>query len=242
MSILEKLSVKPFSIIGHRGAAGKAPENTLKGIEEAIDAGVDIVEVDVRSTKDDKLIVLHDKDFKRIAGIEVEAKSVDYDWIAKNVSIEGEKIPTLEDVLELLEERSVGLFIEIKEPETTGKAIELVEKHKCIDRVAIISFHDDALTIARKLSPEIVTGLIYAKPPGRVLDALSLGAKIVLPQYRIATEKSIDFAHKRSLKVVAWTVNEKEEAFRLYKAGIDGIASDVPDEMIDLRRELLSSK
>lgn len=69
MEILEKLSIKPFSIVGHRGAAGRLPENTLRAFQFAIEAGADVVECDVRRTKDGKLILLHDKDFKRVAGV-----------------------------------------------------------------------------------------------------------------------------------------------------------------------------
>jgi glycerophosphoryl diester phosphodiesterase len=237
MNIIEKLSVKPFSIIGHRGAAGRAPENTLKSVNYAISVGVDIVEVDVRATKSGELVVLHDPDFKRLAGVDVSVRSVDYNWIRNNILISGEKIPLLEEVLEVVKDK-VGLFIEIKEPDTTIKVIELVKNYSIIDQVAIISFYDEALATAKRIEPKITTGLIYAQPPGRVLDAVKLRAKIVLPHHKITSDKSTNFAHKYGLKVITWTINSREEALRALKIGVDGIATDLPDELIKLRSEL----
>jgi glycerophosphoryl diester phosphodiesterase len=86
-----------------------------------------------------------------------------------------------------------------------------------------------------------VTGLIYAQPPGRVLDAVRLGARVVLPHYRITSEKSISYAHRYSLKVVAWTVNSRVDAVRLVESGVDGLATDTPDELVELRSELRAS-
>ncbi|MFZ8783584.1 MAG: glycerophosphodiester phosphodiesterase [Desulfurococcaceae archaeon] len=90
-------------------------------------------------------------------------------------------------------------------------------------------------------NPRIVTGLIYAQPPGRVLDAVRLGARVVLPHYRITSEKSISYAHRYGLKVVAWTVNSRVDAVRLVESGVDGLATDTPDELVELRSELRAS-
>lgn len=242
MNIIEKLSVKPFSVIGHRGAAGRAPENTLKSIEYAVNVGVDVVEIDVRATRDGVIIVLHDPDFKRVSGLDIAARSVDYKWIKENIRVRGEPIPVLGDVLELVKSSGVGLFIEVKEPDTTSSVLELVEKYNVVNQVAIISFHDEALATVRRLNPEVVTGLIYAQPPGRVLDAVKLGARVILPHYKLATERSISFAHRYELKVVAWTINTRNEALKLVRIGVDGLASDLPDELVKLRNELVLSK
>jgi glycerophosphoryl diester phosphodiesterase len=237
MGIIEKLAVKPFSVIGHRGAAGRAPENTLKSVNYAISVGVDIVEVDVRATKRGELVVFHDPDFKRLVGVDISVRSVDYEWVKNNILISGESVPLLEEVLEVVKGK-VGLFIEIKEPDTTTRVIELVRSYGVIDQVAIISFYDEALVTAKRVEPRVVTGLIYAQPPGRVLDAVKIGAKIVLPHYRIISEKSTNFAHKYGLKVVTWTINNREDALRALKVGVDGIATDLPDELVKLRSEL----
>jgi glycerophosphoryl diester phosphodiesterase len=239
ISILERLSIKPFSIIGHRGAAGRLPENTLRSISYAINVGVDIVEVDVRATRDNVLVVFHDADFKRLADVDVPVRSVEYSWIKSSILINGEHVPLLEEVIDVVKDK-VGLFIEIKEPDTTKGVIELVRSSGILEQVAIISFYDEALITAKRLEPRVVTGLIYAQPPGRVLDAVKLGAKIVLPQYKITSEKSINLAHKYNLRVVAWTINSRVEALRLVRAGVNGLATDLPDELVKFRSELMT--
>ena len=135
----------------------------------------------------------------------------------------------------------VGLFIEIKEPETTDRVVELVVKHGMAGDVAIISFYDEALKRVKELRPEITTGLIYFKPPGRIFDAKKLGASIALPRYNIASEKANRLAHRLGLKVVVWTVNDEELAREMVRRGVDGIASDYPDMLIGLRRRLSGS-
>jgi glycerophosphoryl diester phosphodiesterase len=236
--ILERLSVRPFAVVGHRGAAGRAPENTLRAVEYAIRVGVDVVEVDVRATGDSKLVVLHDPDFKRLAGLDIPVGGVDYGWIRENVRVGGEPVPLLEEVLELVRGADVGLFIEIKEPPTVGRVVELVRRYGLVGRVAIVSFHDEALVRAGELEPGVALGLIYSQPPGRVLDAARLGARVVLPHHRLATRRAVDLAHRYGLRVVAWTVNDRGRALELVGEGVDGLASDVPDEMVKLRSEL----
>lgn len=233
--MLNTLNRKPFAVIGHRGAAGLEPENTIRSIRRAIDIGVDIVEVDVRSTKDGHLILLHDEDFNRIAGIDVKARDISLQD-AKNMRIKGEPIATLEEAIITIDS-SVGLFIEIKEPEITESIIDLVKDYSAEKWSAIISFYDDALVRARKKSASIITGLIYFKPPGRVFDAKNLGAKIVLPRYPLATKKANAMAHKLGLYVVAWTVNKIEVARKLLEANVDGIASDYPDKLVQFRNQ-----
>jgi Glycerophosphoryl diester phosphodiesterase len=69
-------------------------------------------------------------------------------------------------------------------------------------------------------------GLLYAKPPGRVVDAKKLGCQIALPRYTLATERAIALAHRLGLYVVAWTVNDPATAAELWRRGVDGIATD----------------
>ncbi len=236
MGILDRLSIKPFTVVSHRTAAGVKPENSISGIEYSIMVGADIVEMDVRSTRDGVLILFHDEDMARLFNIEKRIRDVSYEWLNKNVTLSsGEPVPTLEEALEKGRGR-IGFFIEVKEPDTTRDVVEtLLEKADPRD-AAIISFYDEALTTASKTYPDITTGLIYFKPPGRIFDAKKLGARIVLPQYRIATVKANKLAHRLKLKVVAWTVNDEETAVRAVERGVDGVATDYPEKLVRLRR------
>ena len=68
------------------------------------------------------------------------------------------------------------------------------------------------------------------------------GARVILPHFRLATGRTLGFAHRYELKVVAWTVNSRKDALRLVEAGVDGLASDIPGELVELRKELQLSK
>ncbi len=237
MKIKQLLNKKPFGIVGHRGARGVKPENTIAAIEYGINAGVDIVEVDVRRTKDGKLILLHDPDFKRFTGRAIKPEELDLKFIKENITIDGEPVATLDEALETVDGR-VGMFIEIKEPITTDDVLASVLRHKALEWVAIISFYDKALTTSKQLLPSITTGLIYMKPPGRIFDAKKLGADFVLPYWKIATAKANYTAHKLGLKVVVWTINDEETAMKMIERKADVMATDYPDLLVELRNRL----
>ncbi|WP_457621168.1 glycerophosphodiester phosphodiesterase [Persephonella sp.] len=236
MNILELLSKKPFSVIGHRGAKGRKPENTISAIEFAIDCGVDVVEIDIRSTRDGELILLHDPDFKRVSGKDISPSQLDYRFIKENITIHGEPVATLNEAIEAVKNR-VGLFVEIKEVETVEKTVETIKKFRCEDQTAVISFYEEAISKVKKLLPEITTGLIYADPPGKIIEAKKLKAGIVLPGYWLATEKAVDFAHRMGLKVVSWVVNDEEHLKIAVSRKIDAIATDYPDLIVKLREK-----
>ena len=237
MKIKELLTKKPFGIVGHRGARGVKPENTISAIEYGINAGVDIVEIDVRRTKDGKLILLHDLDFKRFTGRAIKPSELELEFIKENIKIDGEPVATLDEALEFVNGKA-GIFIEIKEPITTDDVLALILKHNALSWTAVISFYDEALKTAKQLLPSITTGLIYMKPPGRIFDAKKLEADFVLPYYKIATEKANYTAHKLGLQVVVWTINDEETALEMLKRKADVMATDYPQMLVKLRNSL----
>ena len=241
--VISFLSRKPFSIIGHRGAKGLGLdyENTLKGISYALNLGVDLVEVDVRLSKDKVPIILHDEDFGRVANVSLKPRDMLYDEIKLKIRIGGtEPVPSLREVLECVNGQS-GLFIEIKEPEAVNPVLNVLKEYKYPEWVAIVSFHEEVLEKIAYMKPEIVTGLIYAKPPGKIVEAKKLKAKIVLPHFRLATAKAVAFAHKLKLKVVAWTVNEPGQIIKLAVNKVDAIATDYPKTALEVRKKIVTS-
>jgi glycerophosphoryl diester phosphodiesterase len=236
MNILEAISKKPFSVVGHRGAKGRKPENTISAIKFAIDSGADIVEVDVRSTKDGELILLHDPDFKRVSGKDVSPSQLDLIEIKRGITVYGEPVATLEEAIITVKDK-VGLFVEIKEKNTVENVLNKIKKFRYEKQTAVISFYEDAIFEAKKLNPDITTGLIYSEPPGKIIEAKKLGADIVLPGYWLATEKAVRFAHKMSLKVVSWVVNDEEHLKQAFSRKIDAVATDYPDMIVKLREK-----
>ncbi len=233
VSVLEALRRKPFSVVGHRGAAGLAPENTLAAIRAGMDVGADAVEVDVQVTADGVPILSHDDNLKRVAGVDVNVRRSRFSDL-RRVSVGGEPIPSLEEALRFVDGR-VAVLVEVKHPEDTGRVVEVIRSVGARAWTALISFYDEAVREARRLDHALVTGLIYARPPGRIVDAARLGCRIVLPKYTLATPKAVTLAHRFRLTVVAWTVNDTGPVRRLVEAGVEAIASDRPDILVRVR-------
>ncbi|MCS7262190.1 MAG: glycerophosphodiester phosphodiesterase [Aquificaceae bacterium] len=217
MLVLNKLS--KGALIGHRGLPAQAKENTLQSVQRALEAGADIVEVDIQRTKDGVLVLSHDENLKRVFGVDVNLRDASWEELKE---LTGGELPRLEEVLELVAGRA-GLFLEVKHPEDALPALEQVNQRRAQDWVAIISFHPEAV---EPLKGKVVTGLVYAKPPGLIPEAKELGCSLVLPRYNLATQKAVDFAHRLRLFVVAWTVNDPEKAKELFQRGVDGVATD----------------
>jgi len=231
--VLRALLRRPFSIVGHRGAAGLAPENTIKALEKAIEVGADLAEFDVQVTADGVPVVVHDENLERLTGRRINVREIRVHEL-RDIRVQGEPIPTLEELLAKCDAR-IPLLIEVKHPEDTGRVIDVIRGIGGLEWCSIISFWDEALRTARSLEPRMVTGLIYAKPPGRIIEARRLGCRIVLPHYRLATIRANALAHRLGLIVVAWTVNDVDTALRLVKSGVDAIATDYPDKLAGLR-------
>ena len=234
--IMERLSRRPFAVVSHRGARGLAPENTLAGLEAAVKAGADIAEFDVQVTADGVLVAAHDPVIVVDGGARVDVRASSLEELSR-YTVGGEKIPTIEEVVEAARGR-IGLFLEVKEPGDAGPLVRLLERLGAASYVAVISFEEEAIRTVKRLQPGIACGIVYFRPPGKILDCKRMGCEIVLPRYPLATEKAVALAHRLGLKVVAWTVNSLDWARRLYERRVDAIATDRPDLLARLRDEL----
>jgi glycerophosphoryl diester phosphodiesterase len=229
--VLEKIKRKPFGVVAHRGGIEKYPENTVAAISYAVELGVDVVEVDVRPTKDGELILLHDPDFERVAGVKARPEELTMEEIGK-IKIDAQPVATLEEALRVIGGKC-ALFVEIKEPKTTQKAIEIIQKAGAGEWAAIISFWEEAVIGAKEAS--LAAGLVYSRPPGKIKEAKEIGADFVLPKYTIATQKANRFAHALGLPVVVWTVNDAQKAQEMVERGADAIATDYPSVLLKMR-------
>ena len=218
--------------IGHRGARAYAPENTLASFGKAIEIGVDAVELDVRKTKDNKIVIIHDADVKRTTNGEGLVSELTLKEI-KNLSADGEKIPTLEETLDFLDKK-VKVFVELKETGIEEQVLSIVHAKSLEKNVVITSFLEDALKKIRELDKGVETGLIYAKHKNPIKAALELKANYLFALYRFTHTANVQKAHDNGLKVIVWTINNPEEVEEYAKKGVDGIASDKPDILMSV--------
>ncbi|PVX25309.1 MAG: glycerophosphodiester phosphodiesterase [Candidatus Bathyarchaeum sp.] len=214
--------------IGHRGAKAYEPENTLVSFQRAMEFGANAVELDVRKTKDNELVVIHNADVDKTTNGTGAVAELTLAAIQKLVTDKNQKIPTFEEALASIGSQ-VKILVELKETGYEDAVLDVISKKGLIDNVIIISFHEDALRKIRELNKEIETGLVYVRHKNPVQSALSLKASYLLPLYRFTHSANVKKAHENGLKVIVWTINTKEEVAEYVKKGVDGIASDRPD-------------
>jgi glycerophosphoryl diester phosphodiesterase len=214
--------------IGHRGARAYEPENTLRSYKKALEIGVDAVELDVRKTKDNQLVVIHDADIKKTTNGKGLVSELTLKQIKEFSTEKDEKIPTLKEALDFLDKK-VKILIELKEEGVEEKVLSAVHENGLQKNVIIVSFIENALRKVRELDKEVETGLIYAKHKNPVRSALDLKAQYLVAFYRFTHTANVQKAHENGLKVIVWTVNKPEDVAEYVKKGVDGIASDKPD-------------
>lgn len=233
-------------IIAHRGASGVAPENTLAAVQKALDAGADIVEIDVHFSKDKKIIVMHDasvirttegeKDLEQMTLEEI--KSLDAgSWFSADYA--GEQVPQLEEVLSLIQGQAI-LLIEIKKGRNgryeglEQAVIDVVDSAQARDKVIIQSFEYETVQQVQQLAPSIEVHQLVTAAGG--LDEYT-GIAAINPYYRTLTHRFIRQAHERGLKVFTYTVNSEKEMKKCMRGRVDGIITNYPGRLVELLKE-----
>jgi len=231
-------SIQPIddlTVAAHRGAAGRAPENTMASIKAAIEDGTDWVEIDVQETVDGQVVVVHDSDFMKLAGVDLKVwdgtleqiRTLDVgSWFAPEFA--DQRVPTLIDVLQESKGKA-QVVIELKyyghDQQLEQRVIDIVEQLDMVDQTAIMSLKYDAVQKVRKLRPGWEVGLLSAQVIGNMskldVDFLAVNMAMATPAF-IRTNQA---AGKR---VFVWTVNDKMSMFRMMSLGVDGIITDEP--------------
>jgi glycerophosphoryl diester phosphodiesterase len=251
----------PILVHGHRGARAVRPENTLPAFEYAIQAGADVLELDLAVTKDNFLVVSHDPALPAAlctggSGTRViremtlaELRTWDCGATAnpqypKQQPVPGTRVPTLDDVLALAPRGSFHFNIETKisaaapqytpAPEEFARlVVDAIRRHKLESRSIIQSFDFRTLRAARKIAPEIRRAALYMGPP-RDLIAMTREAEatILAPHFSLVTKSVVEEAHAAGFQVVPWTPNEAAQWDKLIDAGVDAIISDDPAALL----------
>ena len=226
------LKKKDILIIGHKGASAIAPENTLKAFKKAIELKADMVEFDIHKTKDGEIVIIHDLDTLSTTGVQGLIKDMTLEEIKKLDAGEGEKIPTLLELIKVAKEK-VGLQIEIKSSGLLEKLIKLLKEVNLVNTSIVSSFAFGELVKLKNLEPKIKLGLLLSADlvqvrqiKRNILKAVDKKFYAIHPHYSVADKEIVDFAHDNNLKVNVWTVNDKDVMERLIEIGVDGIITD----------------
>ncbi len=224
---------REFTVIGHRGARGHAPENTLLGFDAAMCLGAHWVEFDVQ-LHEGELLLMHDLRLERTTNGKGRLDEHSFAQLRTLDAGKGQQIPTLQEALALIDQR-IGVNIELKTWGGTGAAVanvlrEVVAQGWPLDKIQVSSFHLPELYEFHDLAPEIPIGVLLCGVP---LDwascATELGANSLNISDEFVDERIIADAHSRDLKVFVYTVNHPDEIARMKAIGVDGIFTDYPD-------------
>jgi glycerophosphoryl diester phosphodiesterase len=245
-------------IVAHRGASGHAPEITLEACRMALQLKADFLEVDVHQTYDGVIVGIHDPDVSRttngsgrIADLSLsELKRLDAgSWFNQNhpkkarPEFIGLQIPTLQEIIDLIRDSQIGIYIEIKNPELYPPDFEstlanLIQRNQFEDRTLFLSFSLQSLTKTKGINPSIPTALLISDPAeDPIQTALAIRADEMAIRYNLATPDLIRAAHVSGLSVSVWTVNEPADLLRMIHCGADRIITNYPDRLATLLRK-----
>jgi glycerophosphoryl diester phosphodiesterase len=243
--------------VAHRGASERAPENTLAAVRKAIQADSDYVGIDVRRTRNDKLVLMHDKTLDRTTNVEKvyprrdpwrvsqfslrEIRRLDAgNWWSSSYS--GARVPSLADVLRRLDKSRTGAFLEVKDPRAgTGRLV-----HRAIrrytgwlrpgqrDRLVVQSFNKRWVRTYHRKHPAVQTSVLGDVAPGRMhryswADSVNMPYGDVLRRPRL-----VRAAHRHGLEVAVHTVNGRRTMRKVIRKGVDAVSTDRPGRLNDV--------
>ena len=221
--------------IGHRGAMGHEPENTLRSIRKALALGVDAVEIDVHNVENN-LVVIHDRNLSRTTNGTGYLEQQNLAYLRSLDAGKGEKIPTLQEVLETIN-RQVMINIELK-GDNTAKLVanmiqEYVQRGWSYQNFVVSSFNHYELNQVKSICPAIKIGLLlYGIPWGYLKIAQQLEASIVIASLDFVTQKLITSVHQQDLPVWVYTVNQPDDIRLMRELQVDGIFTNYPERVV----------
>lgn len=248
-------------VLAHRGGADLAPENTMAAFQNAVDLGVDILELDVHTTADGTVVVIHDESVDRTTDgtgavhdftlADLRQLDAGYEFSPDNGQTfpfrgQGIGIPTLEEVFAAFPDMRINVEIKQSDPPIEAAVLEVIERAGAQQRVLVGSEYDDVMARFRSLAPDIATSAATNEVRNFYLAQLlrvsaiyrPLADAFQVPEYagstHVVTPSFVDAAHHHGVKVHVWTVNDAETMQRLLDIGVDGIITDRPDVALEV--------
>ncbi len=221
--------------IGHRGAMGHAPENTLLSFKKALELGAPCVEMDVYHL-DGNLLVFHDERLERTTNGSGYLLDHDFETLRSLDAGDGERIPTLLEVFETVDMRA-GVNIELKGPGTARPVVDFISARRKQgwrnDLILVSSFNHRELQEVRRMDPSIRLGaLMVGLPVDDAAFAAALGAYSVHLSLEFIDRGIVEDAHLRGLRVFVFTVNHPDDIDRMERLGVDGVFTNYPERVL----------
>ena len=257
-------------IIGHRGAAAVAPENTLVSFERALADGADGVEFDVRLAQDGVPVVIHDATLRRTALMRGRVSSFSSTELAQldagtwfnlrrprlaRPEYARATIPTLAAVFELMKTRDALLYVEMKcgprdRAALAAEVVKLVHDYSFGGRVVVESFDLPSIAEVKRLDAGLSTAALFdrrlSRPApsarGMMTRAINCGADEIALHHSLATRRTVQEAARHNLRTVVWTADNPSWVLRALRGGVRAVITNDPAGLCARRAELLAGE
>lgn len=232
-------------VVGHRGNAAYAPENTLVSYRQADELGADLAECDVRLTADGQVVLMHDGAVDRTTDgtgnlsdtTLADVRKLDAgSW--KGAEYAGERVPTLAQLLAPAQRLRLQIVIEIKAPGAAQRVVDVIRARRAVERCVVISFDRDTANAAKRIEPGLPCLWLMGDVPMTLAEqrelvhlAVADGLSGLNVAHHAVTSDFARIAHSRGLALWAWTANEPTDWQRLADIGVDAITTDRPGEL-----------
>ena len=227
--------------IAHRGASGRAPENTLAAFTRAIELGVDAVELDLHGTADGEIVVIHDSTLDRTTDLHGHVNETTLETIQSgdaggwfDAEFAGESVPTLTEALACIGKAAIAV-LEIKDPLIAEAVVAKIHETGALDFTVVISFHTAVLQTIRALEPRLATGWLIGNheehvSPIRLCQQLGqLGSGLLNVNHELITAEFAYEIRRRGIALWCWTVDDIARMGEMRTFGVQGITSNYPD-------------
>lgn len=213
------------NIVAHRAGGNEAPENTVAGVNKAYELGAFGSETDIQRTSDGYYVINHDNDFSRVAGVNKKPSEMTLAEV-KKLRVDGEPVPTLEEMLDASKDK-VTLLVELKgetaDEQMADDAVRIIKEKGMADQTVLISLKYDVLDYIEQKYPEMQTGYLAFFSFGNIeklpFDYLAL-------EEEISTDAAIDAIHENNKKIMVWTVNKSGDIENFLTSDADAIITD----------------
>ena len=227
--------------IAHRGASGRAPENTLAAFKKALEIGVDAVELDLHGTADGEIVVIHDSTLDRTTDLHGHINETPLATIQSadaggwfDAEFAGEPVPTLTEALACIGKETIAV-LEIKDPLIAEAVVATIHETGTLNFTVVISFHTGVLQTIRTLEPRIATGWLIGNQDGNISPVRlcqqlgELGSSLLNVNHELITAEFAYEIRRRGIALWCWTVDDIARMGEMQTFGVQGITSNYPE-------------